>query len=36
MTEMDRAWRSLGAVTYGPTAAEQKSLMFRRSLYIST
>jgi pseudaminic acid synthase len=30
-----RAWQALGSVTYGPTAAESKSLMFRRSLYIA-
>jgi pseudaminic acid synthase len=29
-----RAWAALGAVTYGPTAAERKSLGFRRSLYV--
>jgi N-acetylneuraminate synthase len=33
VTETRRAWESLGAVSYGPTAAEQKSLQFRRSLY---
>jgi pseudaminic acid synthase len=33
--ETERAWRSLGKVTYGPTAAEQKSLAFRRSLYVA-
>lgn len=32
--ETERAWYSLGQVTYGPTEAEQKSLQFRRSLYI--
>lgn len=32
--ETERAWQSLGAVSYGPTAAEQKSLQFRRSLYV--
>jgi pseudaminic acid synthase len=35
VTETDRAWRSLGTVRYGPTAAEQKSLQFRRSLFIA-
>jgi pseudaminic acid synthase len=34
VTETERAWRSLGHVTYGPTEAELKSLVFRRSLYI--
>ena len=32
--ETERAWRSLGSVSYGPTQAEKKSLLFRRSLYI--
>ena len=33
---MDRAWQALGAVRYGPTEAEQKSLVFRRSIYASS
>lgn len=33
--ETERAWQSLGAVSYGPTAAEKPSLAFRRSLYIA-
>lgn len=33
--ETERAWRALGGVQYGPTAAERKSLRFRRSLYIA-
>jgi pseudaminic acid synthase len=33
--ETERAWMSLGAVTYGPTEAEIKSLIFRRSLYVA-
>ncbi|QEQ57239.1 pseudaminic acid synthase [Chlorobium phaeovibrioides] len=33
--ETERAWQSLGAVTYGPTEAEQPSMKFRRSLYIA-
>jgi len=33
VTESERAWRSLGQITYGPTEAEQKSLVFRRSIY---
>ncbi|NQU62874.1 MAG: pseudaminic acid synthase [SAR324 cluster bacterium] len=33
--ETERAWQSLGHVTYGPTEAEQPSLKFRRSLYIA-
>jgi pseudaminic acid synthase len=35
VTETERAWQSLGNVTYGPTEAEKKSLVFRRSLYIA-
>ena len=34
--ESERAWQSLGRVRYGPTEAEQKSLVFRRSIYAST
>jgi N-acetylneuraminate synthase len=34
VVETERAWQALGDVTYGPTQAEQKSLAFRRSLYI--
>jgi len=33
--ETDRAWKSLGAVTYGPTESELNSLIFRRSIYIA-
>ena len=33
--ETNRAWLSLGSVRYGPTEAEKKSLIFRRSLYIA-
>jgi pseudaminic acid synthase len=33
--ETERAWMSLGAVKYGPTEAELKSLIFRRSLYVA-
>jgi pseudaminic acid synthase len=32
--ETERAWQGLGGVHYGPTLAEQKSLVFRRSLYV--
>ena len=35
VVETERAWQSLGTVTYGPTEAEQKSLVFRRSIYIA-
>jgi pseudaminic acid synthase len=31
--ETERAWQSLGQVRYGPTEAEKKSLVFRRSIY---
>jgi N-acetylneuraminate synthase len=33
--ESERAWQGLGRVNYGATTAEQKSLAFRRSLYIA-
>lgn len=32
--ETERAWQSVGKVTYGPTEAEKKSMNDRRSLYI--
>ena len=35
VTETVRAWQSLGRVAYGPTEAEKKSLVFRRSIYIA-
>jgi pseudaminic acid synthase len=35
VVESERAWRALGQVYYGPTAAEEKSLKFRRTLYIT-
>ncbi|GGE36276.1 pseudaminic acid synthase [Pullulanibacillus camelliae] len=33
--ETERAWLSLGKVTYGPSSAELNSLKFKRSLYIA-
>jgi N-acetylneuraminate synthase len=33
--ETERAWQSLGKVTYGPTGEEMSSTVFRRSLYIA-
>jgi N-acetylneuraminate synthase len=35
VVETERAWQGLGAVSYGPTQAEQKSLTYRRSLYVA-
>lgn len=32
--ESEQAWKALGKISYGPTEAEQKSLQYRRSLYI--
>lgn len=33
--ETERAWQSLGQVVYGPGEEENKSLVFRRSIYIA-
>ena len=33
--ETKRAWESLGKISYGPTKDEEKSLPYRRSIYIS-
>lgn len=33
--ESERAWQSLGQITYGGTRAEEKSKSYRRSLYIA-
>lgn len=33
--ETERAWRSLGMISYGATPAEKKSLMYRRGLRIT-
>jgi len=35
VTDTERAWLALGTVAYGPTEAELKSLVFRRSLYVA-
>jgi len=35
VVETERAWRSLGCVVYGGTGNEEKSKVFRRSLYVS-
>jgi pseudaminic acid synthase len=34
VSETERAWQSIGNVSYGPTEEERTSLIFRRSLYI--
>ncbi len=34
VVETERAWHSLGAITYGPTEKEKQSLQWRRSLYV--
>jgi len=35
VVETERAWQSLGQVSYGPGEAEKNSLVFRRSIYIA-
>jgi pseudaminic acid synthase len=35
VVETERAWKSLGQIRYGGTEDEKKSLIFRRSLYIT-
>ena len=34
VSETEMAWQAMGQVSYGATEAEQKSIVFRRSLYI--
>lgn len=34
--ESERAWQALGHVRYGPTEAERKSMVFRRSVYAAS
>jgi sialic acid synthase SpsE len=35
VVESERAWQSLGQVSYGPGDAEKNSLVFRRSIYVA-
>jgi N-acetylneuraminate synthase len=35
VNESEAAWQALGEVRYGPTEAELKSLVFRRSIYVA-
>ncbi len=35
VVETERAWKGMGRIKYGPTEAETKSLIHRRSLYIA-
>ena len=34
VAETERAWQALGKVSYGPTETENRSIIFRRSLYV--
>eukprot|EP01037_Dinobryon_pediforme_P027965 gene27965-31045_t len=35
VVETERAWQSIGNISYGPTEKEKASLQFRRSLYVA-
>lgn len=35
VVESQRAWQAMGEVQYGATGAQQKSLMFRRSIFVT-
>lgn len=35
VVETERAWQSLGQVSYSPGEAEEKSLIYRRSIYVA-
>jgi sialic acid synthase SpsE len=35
VTETERAWRAIGRIAYGATAAEEKSKAHRRSIYVT-
>jgi pseudaminic acid synthase len=35
VVETERAWQSLGEVTFGPTPAEMSSRIYRRSIYVA-
>jgi pseudaminic acid synthase len=35
VSEAQKAWQAMGSVRYGPTEAERKSTLFRRSLYVA-
>ena len=35
VVESLRSWQSLGSITYGPTDAEKKSRIFRRSIFVA-